>query len=295
MSPIQEYVQPKSLEELTVHLKTMTESSRLLAGGTDLLCQLRERYQTVDLIVSLCQVPELQGIREENGMARIGAMCTYTEIAKDPLVNRYFKALAQSADHVGSKQIRNKGTIGGSLGNASPAGDMMPVITLFHGEIEIVDEEGALRRVPASEFLNERGKPLMKGNEVILAIWLPIRPERSSSFFKLGSRKEVTIAQISLCVSGVRDGEVWHEVECCLGAVDVRPMMIEEANEILGDRIIGKAEKDALSENFSERIERIRLNRKRPPKLKILECERLYKERAVKSVVYDALELLERG
>ncbi len=287
------YLQPSSLTELAEDLKKMTEKSLVLAGGTDLMVKLRSRPVDADCILSLCKVPDMKGIEEQEGYVRIGAMETHGEIAKNPLIQEYFQALSMACDHVGSKQIRNKGTIGGSLGNASVAGDMLPVLYLFHGEIELLNQNGASRRVKAEEFSLGVGKTVLETQEVILAVWLPIHQERKSCFVKLGGRREVTIAEISLAMSWESQEGRFHQVEGILGAVDVKPIYLKEADEILGDKAVGEKEKNRLSASLSERIRIIRENRKRQPKLRIRDCEKVYKERAVKGVVYDVLNIME--
>lgn len=287
------YLQPSCVEELVQALGQMTDKSAVLAGGTDLMIAIRNKLPEIDCLLSLCRVEELAEIRKEEGWLSVGAMATHAQIAANSLVRNYFPALSMACDHVGSKQIRNKGTIGGSLANASAAGDMLPCVYLFHGEVEILDWEGKARRVPAEEFYQGISRTCLKTGEILKSIWLPVHEERNSCFVKLGGRKEVTIAEISLALSWVRDAEGYHQIEGILGAVDSRPIRLEEADRILSGRKINREQKEALAESLSQRIQVIRENRKRAPKLRIRECEKVYKEYAVKGVVYDAIELIE--
>ena len=274
-------------------LGQMTEKSRVLAGGTDLLIELREKRPEVDRVLSLWGLPGWTEIREEGQELVIGAMAIHEDIARNPLVKRYARALSMACGSVGSRQIRNKGTIGGSLGNASPAGDMMPCLFLLHGTVELMDAQGACRLVPAEEFLTAEGKTVLTPGTVIRSVRLPIRPDRDSCFVKLGSRREVTIAQISLGFAWTRQADRHQDPEAVIGAVDRRPRWVPEAAELLTAMPVPDEARDRLSEILSERIQEIRLHRKRPPKLKITEAERLYKERAVRGVVYDAADAME--
>ncbi len=299
---VKEYRQPTTLSELADALVQMTEESRLLAGGTDLIIDIKNHPREIPLLVSLCKVPELYGTGVENCEAgddgsepekrflRIGTMETHAAIAADPMVRKYARALAEACDHVGSRQVRNRGTIGGSLGNASVAGDMLPVLYLLHARLQIFGMDGNLRRIPATELIAGVGKTTLTPQEMIFAVEIPMEENRDSCFVKLGGRQEVTIAEISLGLSWARDKEVFEAVEGVLGAVDVRPIPVPEAGEILNGTLGTPAECDRLAEALSARITAIRMKRKRPPKLRIREGEREYKERAIRGVVYDAVD-----
>lgn len=297
---VEKFVQPKSLDELRSALSELPEGGKAVAGGTDLMVAAREKGLDYPMLISLVKVPELKGISLENRDGEeylvVGACTCYSEIAASEPVMKYAKALAVSSDHVGSLQIRNRGTIGGSLGNNSVGGDMLPVMYLLEAEIETFGPEGN-RFLTPDEFTAGIGRTNLMPQEIIKAIHIPMKPERKSCFVKLGGRREVTIAEISLMFSWVIEDEIIKDVRGILGAVDARPIVLPEADELLGQGKIDEAACDALYERLSERIKTIRMNRKRPPKLRIREGEKEYKERAVKGVVYDAVDamLLESG
>lgn len=283
------YIQPCTREELLGALGQMTEDSRIIAGGTDLMPAIRARGSQADCYISLSKMTDMTDIREEAGWVRIGAAATHDSIAKNPIIQEKFSALSMACSKVGSQQIRNRGTIGGNLANASPAGDMLPCVCLFLGEVEILRADGSTCRMPARDFIQGVGKTALKTKEVLYAVWLPVRENRSSTFVKLGSRKEVTIAQISMAVSW-EQGEYFQNIEGYLGAVDTKPIYLEELDPILAGHPVGVKQREELTSSLRERIRVIRQNRKRPPKLKITEAEQLYKERAVRSVVYDVID-----
>lgn len=287
------YMQPCKMEELAEALGKLTENSKILGGGTDLIIQLRTRHLEPDYILCLGKIQEMKEIRREGEYLRVGAMCTHGEIAENAMVMDKFKALSMACGHVGSAQIRNKGTIGGSLANASVAGDMLPVLYLFGGKVEIFTKEGETRFVEARDFSLGVGKTVLSHQEAILAVWFPIEEGQKSCFVKLGGRKEVTIAEISLAMSWEGGNGQFHKVRGILGAVDTKPICLEEAPKLLGDCNVGEEEKNLLAESLSGRIQVIRENRKRQPKLRIRDCERVYKEWAVKGVVYDTLKIME--
>lgn len=283
------YYQPKSMNKLADVLQKATNQTAILAGGTDLLIKIRNRHPELDAYISLIKIKDLKEIYEENGFLRIGACATHDEIANNKQVNKDVTALSMACAHVGSQQIRNKGTIGGSIANASAAGDMLPCIFLFNGQIEIYTKEKESVFLPIQEFYQGIGKIKLKIGEIIRAIWIPIKKEKSC-FVKLGSRKDVTIAEISLALAWNKS-ENERLVRGYLGAVGEKPVFVEEC----GTYLKGALDKNSLDELafiMGEKIRTIRKNRKRPPKLRITEEERLYKERAVKGVVYDAVEYM---
>ena len=293
---VEKYLQPKDLQALTGALSEMTPGSRVIAGGTDLMIEIKNDAPEIPVLVSLVKVPELKGIglldTGDGCFLRIGAMECHAEIAASDAVRQNANALALACDHVGSRQVRNRGTIGGSLGNASVAGDMLPVLYLLDASLVLLSGDGTERTVPADCFLTGLGQTCLGGQEIVKEILIPVRPERSSCFVKLGGRAEVTIAEISLCLSWEMNNGQIASVQGVLGAVDRFPVRLPEAEEILGGGAIGAEACEKLTASLSDRIRTVRLNRKRPPRLRIREGEKEFKERAVRGVVYDAVELM---
>lgn len=283
------YLQPDTLEKLEELLPVMTDKSAVLAGGTDLFPRIREGKQTPDRYISLCRIEDLKKIEEIDGWLKIGAMVTHEQAAGDGKIKQYFKALHMACSKVGSQQIRNKGTIGGNIVNASPAGDIMPCVFLYGGEVEIMSTKG-YRRIKIEEFLRENGKTDLGIQEILTAVWLPEDAEKKSCFIKLGGRREVTIAQISLCASWSEKGGRKENIKVYAGAVDVKPILFSEAELLAQDR--EEATEQAASA-LRRQIKEIRMRRMRESKLKITEAEKLYKERAAKGMIYDLAALME--
>lgn len=285
---IETYLQPKSLEELRQLLPRLTPDSVILAGGTDLMIKLRQKRPQVDLCLSLWSVPELRQLEETDGWLKIGAMVTHDTAARSALVERYFPGLVMACAHVGSQQIRNKGTLCGNVANASPAGDMIPCMYLYNAQVEILSAQGT-RRVGIREFYTDKGRSILNGQEAVTALWLPIEPERHSCFIKLGSRTEVTIAQISVGVSWTGEEGHRENIRLYVGAVDTRPVAFSHPE------LLCTGEEEALDQAaqlLHDQIRAIRLNRTRESKLKLTEAEKLYKERAAKGILYDAAQLM---
>ena len=277
------YLQPKTLPELAEALGQMTENSHLLAGCTDFLAKRNGTCWEADLLVSLSAMECLRRIGEQDGMLSVGALCTHTRVEEDPLVRKYFPALVQACGNVGSKQVRNRGTVGGSVGNASPAGDIYPVLLVLGAQAEILDSKGTVRRVPAEQVIRGMGKTALARDEAITAFLLPL-PEAGavSAFAKLGERAKVTIAKINLALSGKTENGCLKDVRVALGAVAEKAFLSEEAAAVLEGRPLEDLPVKEFGEVLSQIVRRSIPTRASMP----------YKNEAVRGLAEDLLKLL---
>ena len=145
-----EVLTPRSLDE-ALRLKSERPDAHPIAGGTDVMVELNFDRLRPQVLLNLSEVPELQGWERENGALRLGAGLTYAE-AMQPALAELLPALAEASRTVGSPQIRNRGTIGGNLGTASPAGDALPPLLVEDAEVELASVRGT-RSLPLREFL----------------------------------------------------------------------------------------------------------------------------------------------
>jgi CO/xanthine dehydrogenase FAD-binding subunit len=159
---------------------------------------LRLKAERPDAILNLEEVAELRGWSRENGAVRLGARLTYTE-AMAPELAELLPALAEASRTVGSPQIRNRGTIGGNLGTASPAGDALPPLLVGRGEVEVASVHGE-RRIGLEEFLIGPKRNALAEDELVVAV--RARPgEGRETFMKVGPRNAMVIAVCSLAVA----------------------------------------------------------------------------------------------
>lgn len=133
---------PKTMAELPASLAALTPESKIVGGGTDFVIRLHSGAVQPDALCYLGHIPELKKIEKQGDTISVGAYCTMTQMEHDPIVREYLPALMDAAADVGSLQIRNNGTIGGNLGNASPAGDLHPVMYLYDAKVEIASPNG---------------------------------------------------------------------------------------------------------------------------------------------------------
>ena len=188
---------PRTLEE-ALRLKSETPGAVPIEGGTDVMVELNFDRARPPALLNLNEVAELKGWSRENGTLRLGASLTYGEAMEAALAEQ-LPALAEASRTVGSPQIRNRGTIGGNLGTASPAGDALPPLLIEGAEVEVASVKGA-RRLPVREFLVGPKQNALEEDELITAVL--VEPSGASqTFMKIGPRNAMVIAVCSLALS----------------------------------------------------------------------------------------------
>ena len=191
-----EVLTPRSLAD-ALALKAAHPEAVPIAGGTDVMVALNFDRIRPAVVLNLDEVAELRGWSRANGSIRLGARMTYTELTGDPLAG-LLPALAEAARTVGSPQIRNRGTIGGNLGTASPAGDALPPLLVAEAAVEVASVRGA-RSIPLITFLLGPKENALEPDELILAV--RARPPRGAeTFMKVGPRNAMVIAVCSLAL-----------------------------------------------------------------------------------------------
>ncbi len=280
----QQFIQPADHSQLVAALGKMKENCYLVAGGTDFLAQRNGHYWQAETIVSLAAAEELRQIRLEGDSLVIGACCTHSSIADNPLVQQYFPALAQACSDVGSVQIRNRGTIGGNLANASPAGDTIPCLFLLETKTELLNGADQRRLLPVDEFLLGPGKTAMARGEMLYALHLPLpKPGWQNVFLKLGTRSKVTISQIILTATWQKSsaGNV-EDILLYIGSISNKPVLVENAKALLCGKKLDGSLLEPLTGELAGIIAR----------LTPVQFDRDYKRLAVKGLADDLLGVL---
>ena len=192
---------PRSLDE-ALGLKAERPDAVPIEGGTDVMVELNFDRARPAAILNLNEVGELKGWSRDNGALRLGASLTYTEAMASPLAQE-LPALAEASRTVGSPQIRNRGTIGGNLGTASPAGDALPPLLVEAAEVELASRRGA-RTMALREFLVGPKRNALEPDELIVAVRLA--PSGApQTFMKIGPRNAMVIAVCSLALAADRE------------------------------------------------------------------------------------------
>jgi CO/xanthine dehydrogenase FAD-binding subunit len=220
-----EFLQPATWSE-ALAAKAELPGGMPIAGGTDVMVDLNFDRARPEAIIDLTRVEELREWGAEDGLVRIGAGVSYTRVI-DELGDR-LPGLAMAARTVGSPQIRNRGTVGGNLGAASPAGDSHPPLLAAHAEVELASSAGT-RRVPVREFYAGPKRNVLAGDELIAAIL--VAPARGpEQFSKIGTRNAMVIAACSFAVAIDPAG---RRVGTGIGSAGPTPLTATEAEEFL--------------------------------------------------------------
>jgi CO/xanthine dehydrogenase FAD-binding subunit len=192
---------PHTLDE-ALRLKAELPGARFVQGGTDVLVELNFDRSRPPALINLNELDELRGVHRENGTLVLGSALTYAE-AMAGVVAEELPALAEASRTVGSPQIRNRGTIGGNLGTASPAGDALPPLLAEGAEVEVVSLRGE-RRLPLREFLVGVKRNALEPDELIRSV--RVRPSGArQTFMKVGPRNAMVIAVCSLALEVDRE------------------------------------------------------------------------------------------
>jgi len=224
------YEAPGTLEAAVGLLAGATGLARVLAGGTDLLVQLRSGTLEPDLVVDVKRIPGMRAIVAEGGGFRIGAGVSAAEMAEHAALNRAWPGVVEAALLIGSTQIKGRATVVGNLCNASPAADSVPAMIAAGATARVVGPNGA-REVPVQEIAVAPGKTTLQKGELVASILLPARPPRSGdAYLRFIPRTEMDIAVVGVGVSLTLDATGrCSAARVSLGAVAARALLVEEA------------------------------------------------------------------
>ena len=239
MTAIERYAAPKSLEEALGILQGGEVT--ILAGGTDLMPQTKAgRIAFKPTLMNIRNVAGLRGVTLDGDAIRIGALTTITELLTDPLVKKHAPVLAEACDHFASDQIRNAGTVGGNIGNASPAGDTLVPLIVLDAEVELASKPNGsvtTRRMPLAEFFTGPGKTKRTANELLTAVRIPLpKAGHVARFYKFGARPALDISTISIGIAGVRKDGALTDTRVAFGAVAATPVRAKQTEAALEGR-----------------------------------------------------------
>jgi len=236
--PCQGYFAPQKIEEALEILSQYGKEIKVIAGGTDLLVQYYDQLYEINNWLDLKNIKELKEIKIHQNQMEIGAMVTHAQLEKSEDIKKYFPVLSQAAADIGSPQIRNRGTIGGNIVNASPAGDLLSPLMAYDAQFKLLSvQKEAI--ISAEAFFIGPKKTLLEPAQLLTRIILSLPPERTyGSWIKIGKRKALVIATITLAlvVEMAEDNKIVKDVRICLGSVAPTPIEIKEVRE----KMIGK-------------------------------------------------------
>ena len=208
--------------------------TRPIAGGTDLMVSITGELGPIpDRMLDLSRIDALRGIALQEGSLVIGARTTYTEMRRSALCREHLPALVEAAATIGAAQIQNRGTIGGNIANASPAGDMLPILLAADAGILLGGQRGE-REIAAKDFFVAYRKTALARDELILHVRFPLPRGRELRFRKVGTRRAQAISKVVLALAWEDFGSTgWQNVRVALGSVAATPIRARATELVL--------------------------------------------------------------
>lgn len=243
-----EYFEPRTVEEAVEFLASHGEKSRVMAGGTDLLVQVKMGKAHPEFLINISRIPGLRYLIEEEGL-RIGALTSFRELEKVRLIQEKYTALFEAAQSVSSAQIKTMGTVGGNLCNASPGGDSVPPLIVFGAKVKLLGKRHE-RIVSVDEFFKGPGETVLSPEELLVEVQVPrLTGQTGSCFLKMG-RVSADLAKVSVAVAIIREDGICKDCKIALGSVAEKPLRTTEAEAVM----IGKKFSETLVEKASHQV-----------------------------------------
>jgi CO/xanthine dehydrogenase FAD-binding subunit len=217
--PAYDLVQPRTLDRALAMLADEPGTWKPFAGGTDLMVLLEAGALKHERFINLWGLAELRGVEATDTTLAIGALTTYTDLLKDPLVRDEFPLLCEAATQTGGVATQNRGTLGGNIANGSPAADTPPALLVYDAELELRSVRG-VRRVPYARFHTGYKRMELAPDEIIARIHLP-RDRRgwTAAYRKVGTRRAQAIAKVCFAAAARLDGNVIQDMRLAFGSV----------------------------------------------------------------------------
>ena len=210
---------PTSLAEAYAHLSQRCGAVKIIAGGTDLMVLMNAHVLDAREFLDIWRVDELRGITGDGDTLRIGALTTYTQLIKSELIQKHAPSLVAASRTIGAIQIQNRGTIGGNIVNASPAGDSLPVLAAYDAEIELGSARGT-RRVPFNQFYTGYRRSVLEQDELVLCVRIPKLQKGEVDFFwKVGTRRAQAISKTVIAAKARVEDKKINSISIAVGSV----------------------------------------------------------------------------
>ncbi len=250
-----EYMKPADLKELQRIMAECKERATIIAGGTNLIPQMRDGEKSPDVIVDICDMADLSFIDEDNGNIAIGAATTIAELASSVMLSDCCPILSTAAKELGNPLTRNRATIGGNLANASPCADTAPPLLALGASVRIMSPGGKTREVSLSEFFHGYKLTDLGKGEVLTGITFP-KPKRSAKgrYTKIGLRNAASISVASIAVMLEMEGKTCQKARIAAGSVAPTPMRAYGVEKLVEGREIDGTLLEECSETLKGEI-----------------------------------------
>ncbi len=251
-----EFIKARSLEEALDFLGNY-EDVKAIAGGTDLIVDIGKenvRAKGFKYLLDISGLKELEFIKKERDHVVLGALSTHTSLIESPIIDQHFPLLASAAKTIGSPQIRNRGTIGGNINNASPAADLLPPLIALKAQVKLCSARGE-RTMSLEEFLAGPYKTNRQSDELMTEVHIPLVSEDYlGNFQKIGRRKAMNIARLNLAILlGINNGTIF-DPRVVPGAATAYPMRFRKVEETVSGKGIKDIDPVEIGELASEEM-----------------------------------------
>jgi carbon-monoxide dehydrogenase medium subunit len=232
-----EYFEPNTLDDAISLLNLYGGKANVLAGGTDLLVEIKEHVRAPDYVVNIKKIANVDHLEYDakTGL-RFGALVTAREIEVSPVIREKYPGLCQATSEIGSIQIRNRATIAGNICRASPLADTLPPLIADGASVSIYGMNGE-RLVVLEEFFTGSGRTILQPDEIVTEVSIPPPPPHTGSvYIKHGRRKAMELATVGVAVSLTLERELCREIRIVLGAVAPTPIRARQAEAVLRNK-----------------------------------------------------------
>lgn len=227
-----EFLRPKNLAE-ALKFRAEKPNYYIWAGGTDLCVLLNGGLIKPEGLISIWGCDELSGIKEVADTLEIGALSTHTDIVLSPLIKKFAPALAEACKTVGAKQIQNRGTIGGNVMNASPAGDTLPVLLAYDAKV-ITKSSEAEREIKFRDFFAGYKQTALTKKEIVTGFRVPkAKNGEKAAFMKVGARRAQAISKVVACFRASSKERVIESISIAYGSVAPIPHHLPKVENFL--------------------------------------------------------------
>lgn len=248
------YHRVTSVNEALDALSAYQGTARLLAGGQSLVPMLNMRLLRPDALIDVTEVDEVRTVEDRGETIVVGASVRYCELETSEVVQDKAPLIASVLPHIGDRQIRNRGTIGGALAHGDPTSEMALACLVLDARVRLRGPRGS-RTVPVAEFLVDSYATSADPLEMLTAVEIPVRPAGRTAFTEL-CRRHNDFAVISVACLGVTDdGSSWREMRIGLGGVAATPVLADQASRMLAGTSLSDADIDRSAETLGDDID----------------------------------------
>jgi carbon-monoxide dehydrogenase medium subunit len=253
-----EYYRPQNLKEAIRILGGWRARTSLIAGGTNIIPDIRAKVVKPDVLIDLSRLKNLSHIKEEKKRVKIGSLTTIAELASSKVIQKCAPILSQAANQLGNPLVRNRATIGGNLANASPAADTAVPLLALEALIVTERDRGKGRQIPIDQFFTGPNKTALRKGELIKEIIFS-KPNSNTKmrYLKLGLRNSMAISVVSLAVLVEMGRDKCKKARIGFGAVAPRPIRAYGIEELLANQIITKELVETCSREVAKEVDPI--------------------------------------